>query len=309
MNAEQSQLTEQENEEKNEEAPAAGPMPLQQQLKDDGDDIHLYTRVQMVDVHFRVIQRAPENAPERLVMIGRQHLEDIDHFLQYLAESSGLSKEDCSQILQNGYENLMAKITGGPARYYGLTTPMANTPRMDSTFGLDPQILKYPQQQQQQQQQNMPNMQNEQAYQAQLMRAQFAQMQMAKQQNGETPQGQLFQDQPSQHQGIQQMKPQQQQMPMAAAQGGSRELPSMQPAQRYHRLYQQRLLHLRYEMSQRVKSQYGPPSQYPPDVAQKYGQGLEQHAKAWVQDLMRRERREREAAQYQQDTQETTNAQ
>ncbi|OQE17526.1 hypothetical protein PENSTE_c020G08571 [Penicillium steckii] len=159
------------------------------------------------------------------------------------------------------------------------------------------------QQSQQGQQQNMPNMQNQQAYQTQLMRAQFAQMQMVKNQQGQMSQGQMqqapqmqgqmSQGHPNQHQGSPQMTPQQQQMLMAAAQANGGQMPNMQGAnmaQRYNRLYQQRLLHLRHEMSQRFMSQYGPPTQYPPQVAQQYGAGLEKNAKAWVQDLMRRER-------------------
>lgn len=182
-------------------------------------------------------------------------------------------------------------------------------------------------QQHPQQQQNMPNMQNQQnqqAYQAQLMRAQFAQMQMVKQQQGQMgqgqmpqaqqmqgqmSQGQMSQGQPNQHQGSPQMTPQQQQMLMAAAQANGGQIPNMQGAnmaQRYNRLYQQRLLHLRHEMSQRFMTQYGPPTQYPPHIAQQYGAGLEKTAKAWVQDLMRRER---EATQQQRATQAAMQAQ
>ncbi|KAJ5743205.1 hypothetical protein N7533_010307 [Penicillium manginii] len=183
------------------------------------------------------------------------------------------------------------------------------------------------QQQQQlpQQQQNMSNIPNQQAYQAQLMRAQFAQMQMVNQQQGgmsqgqmsqgqiqqqapqmqgQMSQGQMSQGQQGQHQGSPQMTPQQQQMLMAAAQANGGQIPNMQGAtnmaQRYNRLYQQRLLHLRHEMSQRFMSQYGPPTQYPPHIAQQYGAGLEKTAKSWVQDLMRRER---EATQQQRNSQ------
>lgn len=171
------------------------------------------------------------------------------------------------------------------------------------------------QQQQQQQQQNHQNMQkvpqhSQQAYQAQLMRAQFAQMQMVKQQQG----GQMPQGQPNQHSGSPQMTPQQQQqqqqMMMAAAQANGGQMPanmqSVNMAQRYNRLYQQRLLQLRHEMSQRYMQQYGPPNQYPPQIASQYGAGLEKNAKAWVQDLMRRER---EAAQQQRATQAAMQAQ
>lgn len=59
----------------------------------------------------------------------------------------------------------------------------------------------------------------------------------------------------------------------------------------------QRLLRLRQEMAQRYMAQYGPPSQYPPQIAQQYGPGLEKSARMWVQEVMRRER---EAQQQQQ---------
>ncbi|KAJ5948339.1 Spt20 family [Penicillium verhagenii] len=175
------------------------------------------------------------------------------------------------------------------------------------------QAQKQQQQQQQQQQQTHPNMQNmpqqgHQAYQAQLMRAQFAQMQMVKQQGG-IPQGQQAHGSPQQTmaQGMtpqqQQQQQQQQQLMMAAAQANGGQIPNMQAnmAARYSRLCQQRLFHLRNEMSQRFMQQYGPPTQYPPQIAQQYGAGLEKNAKAWVQDLMRRER---EVAQQQRATQQ-----
>lgn len=189
------------------------------------------------------------------------------------------------------------------------------------------QLLQAQKQQQQQgmnPQQNHPNMQNvprqsHQAYQAQLMRTQFAQMQMIKQQGGVGQPGQAAaHGSPQQGQGVavQGMNPQQQQgqamtsqqqqqqqLMMAAAQANGGQMPSMQTnmAARYNRLYHQRLLHLRHEMSQRFMQQYGPPTQYPPQIAQQYGAGLEKSAKAWVQDLMRRER---DAAQQHRATQQ-----
>jgi len=166
---------------------------------------------------------------------------------------------------------------------------------------------------QQSQQQNPQNMQkhpqhSQQTYQAQLMRAQLAQMQMVKQQNGQMQQGQANQHAASPQMSQQQQ--QQQQMLMAAAQANGGHIPQnlqgATMAQRYNRLYQQRLLHLRHEMSQRYMQQYGPPNQYPPQIAQQYGAGLEKNAKAWVQDLMRRER---EAAQQHRATQAAMQAQ
>ncbi|KAL4735659.1 Spt20 family-domain-containing protein [Aspergillus similis] len=180
---------------------------------------------------------------------------------------------------------------------------------------------------QQQQQQNHQNQQqkfaNPQAYQAQMMRAQLMQMQLAQQQQQQRqqqsqqqqqaqPQGQ----QQPQHQGGQmlqnspQLNAQQQQMLMAAAQANGGQLPqnmqgmSMQPRMntpaRYNQLYQQRLLRLRQDMATRLMPQYGPPTQYPPQVAQEYSVGLENAAKGFVQDLIRRERVEFAAAQQRQ---------
>ncbi|KAJ5959494.1 uncharacterized protein N7479_006644 [Penicillium vulpinum] len=64
----------------------------------------------------------------------------------------------------------------------------------------------------------------------------------------------------------------------------------MNQAQRYTQLYQQRLLRMRHDMSARYMDDYGPPDQYPPNIAQQYGPGLEKTAKAWVAEVMRRER-------------------
>jgi transcription factor SPT20 len=88
------------------------------------------------------------------------------------------------------------------------------------------------------------------------------------------------------------MTPQQQQMLMAAAQANGGQAPQTQQSmqQRYATLYQQRLLRLRQDMSQRLLPQFGPPSQYPPNIAQQYTAGLEKTAKAWIQELIRRER-------------------
>ncbi|KAJ5551885.1 hypothetical protein N7461_006583 [Penicillium sp. DV-2018c] len=175
------------------------------------------------------------------------------------------------------------------------------------------QQLLQQQHQLQQQQQNhhgiskvpQPGQQGHQAYQAQLMRTQFAQMQMIKQQQqqqqqqqqgqqqGQHPQMQAQQNQP--HQGNQQMTAQQQQMLMAAAQANGGQLapngqPITNPAQRYSQLYHQRLLRMRQEMAARCMAQYGPPGQYPANLAAQYGPGLEKTAKAWVSEIMRRER-------------------
>ncbi|KAL5049639.1 Spt20 family-domain-containing protein [Aspergillus fruticulosus] len=188
-------------------------------------------------------------------------------------------------------------------------------------------IQNHQQQMMQQQQQNQQNQQqkfaNPQAYQAQMMRAQLMQMQLAQQQQQQRQQ-QSQQQQQAQPQGQQQpqlqqgqmlqnspqLNAQQQQILMAAAQANGGQLPqnmqgmNMQPRMnapaRYNQLYQQRLLRLRQDMATRLMPQYGPPTQYPPQVAQEYSVGLENAAKGFVQDLIRRERVEFAAAQQRQ---------
>ncbi|KAE8145224.1 Spt20 family-domain-containing protein [Aspergillus avenaceus] len=159
------------------------------------------------------------------------------------------------------------------------------------------QMLQAQQQNHQQQSQQRTN--NPQAYQQQLMRAQFLQMQQQQQQHSQA-QGQQNQ----MHQGSPQMNAQQQ-MLMAAAQANGGQLPQNfqgmnaaqgAMAQRYNQLYQQRLLRLRQEMASRLMGQYGPPNQYPPNIAAQYQNGLERNAKAWVHEIFRRER---DAAQQQ----------
>jgi hypothetical protein len=310
VSEEQLQPKEKKKDDKKQVSPATCPKPLQQESINDGDDIHSYTRVQMVDVHFRVIQETSDNAPEHLVMISRQHLEDIEYFVQYLAKSSGLSKEDCLSAVEHGYgEPLALNIAAG---YYRLT-PQQDILRQQQ------QGLPIPHSQLNQQQQNY-EVQNQEAYSSQIQRAQFAQMQFVKQQQDQLPEGQQMQSQmsqgemskgqPYQLQGSLPMTAQQLQILMVTAHtNGGKFLTTRGAnilAQRYNWLYQQRLLHLRHDMSQRFMTQYGPPSQYTPQVAQQYGTELEKLAKAWVHDLMRRER---EATQHQQATQATMQAQ
>ncbi|KAL2785385.1 hypothetical protein BJX66DRAFT_343141 [Aspergillus keveii] len=106
----------------------------------------------------------------------------------------------------------------------------------------------------------------------------------------------------------------QQQVPVAPAEAQTdhssqdlqhpQSMPDMQASskatQRYTHLYQQRLLRLRQDMATRLQPQYGPPTQYPPDIAQEYTTGLENAAKGFVQDIMRRDRAEMAAAQQRQ---------
>ncbi|KAJ5621361.1 hypothetical protein N7528_006144 [Penicillium herquei] len=141
-----------------------------------------------------------------------------------------------------------------------------------------------------------------QAYAAQMMRTQFAQMQAVKQQNLQVQQGQEIQQPEEPQQDGQQMVVQQQQQQklpqqlgkeksMAATQESEGQTPYIDNhlGARYNQMYHQRLIDLRSDMAGRFMSQYGPPAQYPPAIAQQYGLGLEKSAKAFVQEIMRRE--------------------
>lgn len=200
----------------------------------------------------------------------------------------GLTPQQQQLLLQQRQQQLLAQ--------QGHLGPGALTPQQISQLQANAHAQQNIQSHQQhliQQQSQQHQQRNQQAYQAQLVRAQFAQMQQAQQQ-AINQQGQT---QPNQsHQGSPQMTPQQQQqqMMMAAAQANGGHLPQnfrgATMAQRYNNLFQQRLLRLRQEMTNRYMPQYGPPTQYPPQIAQQYTVGLERTAKLWVQELVRSER-------------------
>lgn len=200
----------------------------------------------------------------------------------------GLTPQQQQMLLQQRQQQLLAQqghLGAGGLTPQHISQLQANAHAQQNIQSHQQHLI---QQQSQQHQQR-----NQQAYQAQLVRAQFAQMQQAQQQainqQGQTPQNQS-------HQGSPQMTPQQQQqqMMMAAAQANGGHLPQnfqgATMAQRYNNLFQQRLLRLRQEMANRYMPQYGPPTQYPPQIAQQYTVGLERSAKLWVQELVRRER-------------------
>lgn len=213
------------------------------------------------------------------------------------AGGMGLTPQQ-QQLLFHQRQQAMIAAQQGNLGHSGLTPQQFS--QLQANAHAQQNIQQY---QQQQQQQRIPN---QQAYQAQLMRAQLNQMQMAQQlqqnqqqhpQQHPQPQNQQAQAQQNGgHQGSPQMTPQQQQQQilMAAAQANGGHLPQnfqgMNMAQRYTQLYHQRLLRLRQEMAHRFTGQYGPPSQYPPHIAQQYGLGLERSAKVWVNELMKRER-------------------
>lgn len=163
------------------------------------------------------------------------------------------------------------------------------------------------------QQHQQMQMQSHQAYQAQLIRNQMAQMQMAQHKQNQQQQGAMQmtpqqQQQQQQHQQQQQQQ-QQQQMLIAAAQANANQgqVPQNPQQARYQQMFKQRLQLMRADMQKRLQSQYGTPQQYPPPVAQQYYAGLENNARAWVQDLMRREnmqQQQRQAALLQQQHQQ-----
>jgi transcription factor SPT20 len=152
----------------------------------------------------------------------------------------------------------------------------------------------------------------QQAYLAHLMRAQLAQMRMAEPQQSQPPQGEMLRNSPQmmtqrrqeEKRRIAQTKAQkQQQMLMVAARGQtSRNMQSMNMGPRfdttwrYVKIYQQRLFRLKHNTLVRLLSQYGAPTDWPPQVAQEYTVGLEQAAKAITEDVMREDRAEIEAA-------------
>jgi transcription factor SPT20 len=167
------------------------------------------------------------------------------------------------------------------------------------------QLLNQQQQAQQNQmgqQHQLQQMQSHQAYQAQLIRNQMAQMQMAQHKQTQQQQGGM-------QMTPQQQQQQQQQMLIAAAQANANQgqVPQNPQQARYQQMFKQRLQLMRADMQKRLQSQYGTPQQYPPPVAQQYYAGLENNARAWVQDLMRREnmqQQQRQAALLQQHQQQ-----
>lgn len=130
---------------------------------------------------------------------------------------------------------------------------------------------------------------SQQSYEAQVMRAHDAQLKIVKQQ-------QQIQDTQNQPQGNGQLTPQERVHQPAIAATQTNDTPmdhngqSIRNPQRYTQLYQQRLLRMRHDMSQRYITQYGPPKQYPYDIALEYGPGLERTAKAWINEVIQRER-------------------
>ncbi|KAH1676160.1 hypothetical protein KXV79_008526 [Aspergillus fumigatus] len=244
-------------------------------------------------------QRLSHGSPSQSTMAPTPVMSQAMMNTPQMGGGMGLTPQQQQMILQR--QQLLAQHGQlGPAQFtpQQLAQLQANAHAQQNIQSHQQQMMQAQQQNHQAQQQKLGN---QQTYQASLLRNQWTQMQMAQQQ--QQTQGQQPQTQQSQvHQGSPQMTPQQQQQMMmaAAAQANAGHMPQnfqgVNMAQRYSQLYQQRLLRLRQEMSTRFMAQYGPPTQYPPHIAQQYSIGLERSAKAWVQEIIRRER---EAAQQQ----------
>ncbi|KAK2762288.1 Transcription factor spt20 [Arachnomyces sp. PD_36] len=138
-------------------------------------------------------------------------------------------------------------------------------------------------QQQQPQQQSHPSAQ-EQAYKAQLLHAQLAQMQTAA--HGGARGQQQHQGSPQLNQ--QQQHTQQQMLAAAQANGGAVQNPGRVAQARYAAIYHQQLNHLRTEMAQKYMNQFGPPAGYPPELRQRYD-SLDKVARMRVTEMMRRD--------------------
>ncbi|PKX93670.1 uncharacterized protein P174DRAFT_440935 [Aspergillus novofumigatus IBT 16806] len=243
-------------------------------------------------------QRMSHGSPSQSTMAPTPVMSQAMMNTPQMGGGMGLTPQQQQMILQR--QQLLAQHGQlGPAQFtpQQLAQLQANAHAQQNIQSHQQQMMQAQQQNHQAQQQKLGN---QQTYQASLLRNQWTQMQMAQQQQtqGQQPQAQQGQV----HQGSPQMTPQQQQQMMmaAAAQANAGHMPQnfqgVNMAQRYSQLYQQRLLRLRQEMSTRFMAQYGPPTQYPPHIAQQYSIGLERSAKAWVQEIIRRER---EAAQQQ----------
>ena len=77
---------------------------------DESHDVHLYTRVQVIGVHFRVVLGTPDKTPEHLVLFKSEQLQHKEKFMRDLADSFGLSREDCLSILQDSYGKPSTRI-------------------------------------------------------------------------------------------------------------------------------------------------------------------------------------------------------
>ena len=87
-------------EEREMEFPATCSRPLFNEMNDESNDIHLYNRVQVVDVGFRLHLEVSGNGPKHLVVWSTEHSKDKMRFLESLTDLHDLSKEDCWSILE-----------------------------------------------------------------------------------------------------------------------------------------------------------------------------------------------------------------
>lgn len=276
-------------------------------------------------------QRMSHTSPPRSSMAPTPVMNQAMMATPQMAGQMGLNPQQQQQLLMQRQQLLQQ----GQHVNHSQLTPQQFA-QLQANMVAQNNIQNHQQQMMHQQQQPTPQSQqqkfaNPQAYQAGLLRAQYAQMQMVQQQSQHRqqhqhphqqpqpqpqPQPQGQQPQPQQGQMMQnspQINAQQQQMLMAAAQAnGNQPMQNMQPRMsahhRYSQIYNQRLQRLRQEMSNRLMPQYGPPGQYPPQIAQEYGAGLEQAAKGFVHEVMRRDR-DVVAAQQQRQAQAAAQAQ
>lgn len=121
------------NKQPRKEAEVTGPLPLTQKVDETGD-IHLYTRVQILGVTFRINQRASSNhSSTRQIMVRHRDLEDRHRLAQQLAEYLHLSEDDCRAAISeyNTQPIPSAGENGTDSRNISITA--AGSFRQDST--------------------------------------------------------------------------------------------------------------------------------------------------------------------------------
>ncbi|EED22328.1 conserved hypothetical protein [Talaromyces stipitatus ATCC 10500] len=223
-------------------------------------------------------QRMPHGSPPTTTLTQTPVMGNAMMGTPQMGAGMGLTPQQQQQLMlqQRQHQQMLAQQGLTPQQYAQLQA------QQNIQNHHQQQVLN---QQQQVQQNQMPQHQMpQQYYQAQLIRNQMQQMQMAQQKQNHQQQGGM-------QMTPQQQQQQQQQMFMAAAQANANQGQVPQTAQnaRYQQMFKQRLQASRQEMQKRFQSQYGSPQQYPPPIAQQYFSGLENAARAWIQEVMRRE--------------------
>lgn len=100
---------------------------------DEDDDIHLYTRVRILGVSFRINQLASLNSRlrERQIMISHKDWEDVSHLIHRLAEDLHLSEKDCRAVISRFFAQQIPSTTQSA----GFSEKMMMTPEV--LFGQD----------------------------------------------------------------------------------------------------------------------------------------------------------------------------